>query len=313
MRQSKHRALRDAGPVQSAVVVSRGRNRAWAAVEDDGALLLCDYPSLDELPVVGDSVLIRAVDGAAGEGIIVEVLPRTRTITRTTAGGERKTMAANVDLLVIVAALARPELRYGFIDRALAFAEHQEIAPLLALTKADIADPGVIAQALALYRERLGYDVIVLSTVDHRGVAELAKRIAGRRALMLGQSGVGKSSLFKVLGADIGARVGEVNERTGRGRQTTTSSRLAYLGRGFLIDTPGVREFSLADLDPSGLAACFRDLAPYVGHCRFPDCRHVEEPSCAIKAAVEAGEVAAVRYASYRRALEQATGSLLSD
>ncbi|TAM78519.1 ribosome small subunit-dependent GTPase A [bacterium] len=313
MRQSKHRALRDAGPVQSAVVVSRGRNRAWVAVEDDGALLLCDYPSLDELPVVGDSVLVRSVDGAAGEGIIVEVLPRVQTITRTTAGGERKTMAANVDLLVIVAALARPELRYGFIDRAVAFAEHQEITPLVALTKADLVDPTVVAQTLALYRDRLRYDVIVLSTVDHRGVAELAERIAGRRALMLGQSGVGKSSLFKVLGADRGARVGEVNERTGRGRQTTTSSRLAYLGHGFLIDTPGVREFSLADLDPRDLAACFRDLASHLGACRFPDCRHLEEPSCAVRAAVENGEIAATRYASYRRALEQASGSLLSD
>lgn len=130
---------------------------------------------------------------------------------------------------------------------------------------------------------------------------------------MLGQSGVGKSSLFKALGADRGARVGEVNERTGRGRQTTTSSRLAYLGHGFLIDTPGVREFSLAGLDGAELAGCFRDLARYIGRCRFPDCRHLEEPDCAVKAAVEAGEIAAVRYASYRRAVEQATGSLWND
>ncbi|MDE2572260.1 MAG: ribosome small subunit-dependent GTPase A [bacterium] len=311
MRQSKHRALRDAGPVRPAVVVSRGRNRAWAALEDGSGLLLCDYPSLAELPVVGDSVLVRADTGADGEGMIVEVLPRQRSIVRVTAGGERKVMAANVDLLVIVAALARPDLRYGFVDRCLAFAEHQRIAPLVALTKADLADAASIEAAVELYRARLGYDLVVLSTVEHRGIDLLAARIAGCRALMLGQSGVGKSSLFKALGADRGARVREVNERTGRGRQTTTSSRLAYLGHGFMIDTPGVREFSLADLEPGEIAAAFRELAPYLGRCRFPDCRHLQEPDCAVKAAVEAGYVAAVRYASYRRALEQAARSLL--
>jgi len=304
MRQSKHSALRDSGPVQAAVVVSRGRNRSWVATEEGGTLLLCGYPPLDELPVVGDSVSVRVL--ADGEGIIVEVLPRQHVITRTTAGGERKTMAANVDLLVIVAALARPDLRYGFVDRCLAFAEYQSVAPLVALTKADLAEDAAIDAATALYRDRLGYDVVVLSTVQHRGLDELAARVTGRRALMLGQSGVGKSSLFKALGADRGAKVGEVDERTGRGRQTTTSSRLAYLGHGFLIDTPGVREFSLADLEVEELAACFREFVPYLGRCRFPDCRHLEEPSCAVKAAVESGEIHSIRYASYRRAAEQA-------
>ncbi|HVA36608.1 MAG TPA: ribosome small subunit-dependent GTPase A [Candidatus Dormibacteraeota bacterium] len=313
MRQSKHHTLRDAGPAEPGVVVSRGRNRAWVAAESDGRLLLCDYPSLAELPVVGDSVLVRPSPGAEGEGIIVEIRPRQRAIARITGSGERKIMAANVDVLVIVAALARPDLRYGFVDRCLAFAEHQGIAPLVALTKADLAAPEVIDAALALYRERLGYDVVVLSVVDHRGIPELAEHVAGHRALMLGQSGVGKSSLFRALGADRGARVGEVNERTGRGRQTTTSARLAYLGHGFLIDTPGVREFSLADLDPGELAACFRDLAPYLGRCRFPDCRHLVEPDCAVRAAVAAGDVAPLRYASYRKAVEQSTGTLWSD
>jgi ribosome biogenesis GTPase len=246
--------------------------------------------SLERLALVpGDLVLARQVDE---EHVLVERRePRTFALERHTAGGRRKTMAANVDGIAIVSALADPPPHLGMIDELLAFAQIEELGARLVLTKPDLAAPG----AAPLYRG-LGYVVLVVNPKTGQGIEEFARELAGRRTLLIGQSGVGKSSLFRALGGH--AEVGDVS-KTGRGRQTTSAGRLHRFEAGFLIDSPGVGEFELHEAGSTLIATGFREFAAYISSCRFSDCTHRDEPGCSVRGAVGAGTIAASRYASY--------------
>jgi ribosome biogenesis GTPase len=253
------------------------------------------------MPVPGDIAFVRVLED---DKVVIERLEaRESTLQRHAAGGRSKTMAANVNTLVTVTALAEPSPRYITLDQLLGFAQIESIAALVILTKPDLADDGTRETITQLYRG-LGYQVVVTNPKSGLGMDELRSAIAGRRALLSGNSGVGKSSIFKALGGT--AIVGEVS-KFGIGKQTTTTARLYRMGDGFLIDSPGVNEFGLGALDSSELIVAFPEMLVHAQNCRFRDCTHIREPDCAVIAAVAAGKVAESRYASYRKMLLEPT------
>jgi ribosome biogenesis GTPase len=277
-------------------VVSVGRNAVWLAFEDEDRLRVASLrKSLERLALVpGDLVLARQVDE---EHVLVERRePRAFALERHTAGGRRKTMAANVDGIAIVSALAEPPPHLGMIDELLAFAAIEGIGARIVFTKPDLAGPEFRTVTTALYRQ-LGYVVLVVNPKAGEGIAAFASELAGHRTLLIGQSGVGKSSLFRALGGR--AEIGELS-KSGRGRQTTSAGRLHRFAEGFLIDSPGVGEFELHEAGSALIATGFREFAADRAGCRFSDCTHRDEPGCTIRAAVEGGTIAASRYASYR-------------
>jgi len=284
-------------------IVSVGRNAAWLAFEDEERLRLASLrKNVERLALVpGD--LVRALPLDDERVVVVGREPRSFALERTTAGGRKKTMAANVDGIAIVAALARPALHLAMVDELLAFGEIHGLRAHIVFTKPDLGRlAGVDAEALlTLYRE-LGYAVFALDPRTPDGVGALQAAFAGAATLLIGQSGVGKSSLFRALGGK--ADVGDVS-KIGRGKQTTTTGRLHRFAEGFLIDSPGVGEFELSASTGEEIALGFVEFAPASAGCRFDDCRHRTEPGCGVRAAVDAGTIAATRYASYRAILER--------
>jgi ribosome biogenesis GTPase / thiamine phosphate phosphatase len=281
--------------LRRARVIAVGRNAAWIVAEDE------DEPRLASLrkaaryamPVPGDLVDARLI---ADDRVVVDAVhPRGFVLVRRTGGGRTKEMAANVDTIAIVAALVDPPLHLALVDRLIAFAIQHEVEPLLLLTKADLAGEEAAERVAAVYRG-IGVPVLILHPKAGRGIDGLREMLAGRRALLVGNSGVGKSSIFRALGGI--AVVGELS-RAGRGRQTTTSARLVRLGDGFLIDSPGIGEFTLDPMPAAEAAWLFSEMREPAARCRFADCRHLSEPDCAVRRAVSEGRIAASRYASY--------------
>lgn len=206
-------------------------------------------------------------------------------------------MAANVDAIAVVTSLAHPAPRLPTLDQLLAFCELQQVVGLTVFTKPDLSGPELAERLSELYGG-LGYETIVVNPRHGVNVSALRAALAGRRALLAGNSGVGKSTIFRALGGD--AVTGEVS-RYGVGRQTTTAARLFRMDDGFLIDSPGIAAFGLGAIAPSDLAHAFREMREPSRHCRFTDCTHLGEPGCAVRAAVEAGIIAESRFASYER------------
>jgi ribosome biogenesis GTPase len=280
---------------RAALVVSVGRNAAWIAFDDENRVRLASLRKQAERGslVPGDRVVARPLDD---DRVVVERRePRAFALVRRTAGGRRKTMAANVDTIAIVAAFERQPVHLAMIDELVAFAELHDLAAVLLLTKPDLADPERIAALVSSY-EALGYPALVVNPKAGSGVAEAGSALASRHTLLIGQSGVGKSSLFRALGGE--SVIGEVSS-SGRGRQTTSSARLLRFPGGFLIDSPGIGEFALSDTTPGEVAFGFREFRLLTAACRFTDCTHRTEPGCAVRAAVAAGTIAAGRYESY--------------
>ena len=176
---------------------------------------------------------------------------------------------------------------------------------MLVLTKPDLAGPALAASVAEIYR-RIGYLVLLVQPKSGEGIDALRDAVSERQALLVGNSGVGKSSIFRALGGT--SVVGELN-RFGTGKQTTTSARLFRTGDGFLIDSPGIGDFAIEPLPSAEAAELFVEIARLQGHCRFANCRHLVEPACAIRAAVDAGEISPSRYESYREMVTVAGSS----
>ncbi len=254
--------------------------------------------------VCGDRVRFSRTGADAAQGVIDRVLPRTSVLFRRDAMRE-KVIAANVTQLVCVVA-GEPAFSDELLARCLVAAEAESIAAVIALNKCDLSKPRERARTQLATCVALGYPVIEIAArpqeTELLDVEPLRERLTGQCTLLIGQSGMGKSSLINALVPGARAQTGELSQALSSGRHTTTCSRLYRLaGDTALIDSPGLQAFGLAQVPLDRLAWCFREFRPLLGHCRFADCTHGHEPECAIRAAVEDGRIEPRRLAVYLR------------
>ncbi|PUA80271.1 ribosome small subunit-dependent GTPase A [Nocardioides currus] len=295
------------------VVVTVDRGRFTLLIDGAVVMAMKSRPLGRKGVVVGDRVrVVGDVTGSAGSlARIVEVVPRTTTLRRTADDDDpvERVIVSNADQLVVVTALADPEPRPRLIDRALVAAFDAGMAPLLCLTKADLADPEVL---LSTYRS-LGVPWVV--TERGGDLSEVRDRLRGRTSVLVGHSGVGKSTLVNALVPDANRDVGIVNAVTGRGRHTSTSAYLLELpgpdgrGEGWIIDTPGIRSFGLAHVQPEDLISAFPDLEEMTEDCPRGCTHGTDEPECGLDQAVADGEADPDRVESFRRLLAAREGA----
>jgi ribosome biogenesis GTPase len=263
-----------------------------------------------DLAAIGDRVEISLQED--GTGMIETVAPRTRVLSRQAPGrggrgstrqeaGAEQVMLANPDQVVLVFACAQPAPHLRMLDRFLVVAEVNSLPAIICANKADLISPEAARGLFDLYRG-LGYSVVYTSAVSGQGLEEFKQLLGGKLSVLSGPSGVGKSSLLNRLQPGLGLQARAVSQATFKGRHTTVYSELLPLeGGGYVADTPGIRSLGLWDVEPEELDAYFVEIKPYVGLCEFGDCTHMSEPGCAVRQAVERGEIARSRYDSYRR------------
>jgi ribosome biogenesis GTPase / thiamine phosphate phosphatase len=277
----------------------------------DGKLYRCAVRRLlkslstDQRHVVaaGDHVWIRPE--GENEGFIERIEPRSSVLSRTSKRRQH-VIVANIEQLVIVTSAAQPTIKPNLIDRYLLTAEKIGVRPViclnkidLILNKIDLIDPAELQPLMGVYGQ-MGYQVLFVSASTGFGVDRLRQALANRESVVSGQSGVGKSSLLNMVEPGLGLRVSEVSEENQKGRHTTTTAQLLPLSfGGYVVDTPGIRQFQLWDVEPEEVAGFYPDIRPYVNNCRFPDCSHTHEAHCAVKDAVADGRLDARRYESY--------------
>jgi ribosome biogenesis GTPase len=240
---------------------------------------------------------VRIAKSGGGVGVIEAIDPR-RTLFYRSDARRQKLIAANVSQIVIVVAV-QPRFSEDLVNRCLVGAEHAGIGAVIALNKMDLPEAQNASDALDLYR-RLGYSVILLAA--KRDLSPLRSLLTEHVSVLVGQSGMGKSTIINRLVPDAAARVAEISTALGTGRHTTTHAELYRVDpKSHIIDSPGLQEFGLHHLAPADAAEAFVEFRPSLGHCRFRDCRHTGEPDCAVQTAAARGEIAGQRLASYQR------------
>lgn len=266
----------------------------------NGDVLRCSTRKNLPRTVCGDRVHWQASNPR--EGVITAVLERDTVLARPDQSGRSRAIAANIDQVIVVIA-SKPSCEYGMLDRYLAAAELIGASPVIVLNKADLLDAdsrSKLEQRLAVY-PAIGYPLIFTSTRSADGLKDLHEHLKGHISILVGQSGVGKSSLVQALLPDLDIRTGSLSQVTGLGRHTTTVAMLYHVpGGGDLIDSPGVRDFTLSKVAPELLEKGFPEFAPYLGQCRFHNCRHLVEPGCAVHNAARDGAISPLRLENYR-------------
>ncbi len=257
--------------------------------------------STDQRHVVaaGDRVQFRTVPSTGGDdGIIERIEPRQACIARDVKGRQH-VMVANVDQALIIGSAAEPQLKPNLIDRLMVAAEKSHIRPVICINKIDLVDPADFVPLVGVF-SRMGYRVLLLSATTGFGIDRLRRQVKDRASVVIGQSGVGKSSLLNAIDPSLRLPIAAVSTENQKGRHTTTNARLVPLaGGGYVVDTPGMRHFRPWDIVPEEVANFYRDLRPYVSRCKFPNCTHTHEAGCAIKNAVADGRLDERRYESY--------------
>ena len=254
--------------------------------------------------VVGDFVRVDPSSSPAG---LEEVLPRRNRLGRTASMHDprEQVLVANVDRLFIVSAIENPKFSSNRVDRILAASFWYEVPATIVLNKLDLDRRGD-AREIAKTYEALGVDVLLTCVTSGEGIAQLRERLAGRVSALHGASGVGKSSLLNAIQPGLRLKVGKISKFWDGGKHTTSFAQLHALdGGGWVIDTPGLRTFRLHEADPAALRGMLPEFARFQGACRYPDCSHDHEPECAVFAAVERGDIAASRFASYVDMLDE--------
>ncbi len=269
-------------------------------VQTDGGVVTCrgrgSLRKQKDIPLTGDMVEISVENG---KGMVERILPRKNRFVRPAV--------ANVDALVVFASHVNPVTEPFLIDRVTAIAGDQEVSVYIVINKCDL-DPAV---DLTRIYQNAGFPVIVASAETGQGVETLRKLIDGKLTAFTGNTGVGKSSMLNRLCPDLKLPTGEVSEKLGRGRHTTRHVELFDLGENtFVMDTPGFASFDTEQMDvilKDNLQYAFSDFAPHIGKCQFHDCSHRKEPGCAVRQAVEQGEIESTRYDSYLRLYEKSS------
>lgn len=280
--------------MEGRVVAAHGRQ--YLVELPDGTLLPC-FPRGKKSDVAcGDRVdLQRSSDD---QGVIEAIQPRTSLLYRSN-DVKQKLIAANVDQLVIVVA-TEPAFSDELVTRALLAAESEEIEPLIVLNKCDLTDKLAAARERLAVFGRLGYQIVELSAREH--AEDLRPELSGFTSVLVGQSGMGKSTLVNALVPAANAATREISQALDSGKHTTTHATLYHLDAdSTLIDSPGLQEFGLGHLDQQEIEQAFREFRPFLGQCRFRDCKHNLEPDCALTAAVASGEIDPRRFAVYHR------------
>ena len=276
----------------------RGRIK-YEKKSEDGRILYAD-------PVaVGDLVKITKVDDEAG--VIEEIYLRKTKLSRRFPGEQmpvEQIVVANADQLIIVVSIKKPKLSFRFLDRFLILGENGGLLPIICVNKIDLVneqEKQEIEHDFDAYQS-IGYSVIFTSAVTGKNIDNLISFMKDQFSVVVGASGVGKSSLLNTMQPGLGLKVGEVSATTKKGRHITSSVEIFELNSGGMVaDTPGIREVGLWGIDTEHLDYYFPEMEPYIGKCRFNNCIHIHEPDCVVKEEVEAGKISSIRYESYRR------------
>lgn len=234
--------------------------------------------------------------GEKNEGMILKVLPRKNYLMRP--------IMANLDLFVATFACSNPDFSPIIADKLIALAESSDIPIVIVLNKMDMAKPGFIEQMQDTYG-KIGYEIFPICAKTGEGIDQLRERLRGKVCAFGGPSGVGKSSTINAIDPSVALRTGDVSEKIGRGKHTTRFAELLPFDEGYIADTPGFGNLLLEGFDSDNVLAGFKEFLNYADDCRFHPCTHTHEPGCAVKSAVETGEIAQTRHASYLEMLEE--------
>lgn len=257
---------------------------------------------------VGDEV--EYTDEGSNEGLINKIMPRRNYVARQSPRQKHNIhlLASNVDQAVLITTIVEPNLKQGFIDRFLMMTEPYGIPTTIVFNKIDIYNENAMAMLryISDIYKKIGYQVLAVSAVKGTGKEALKALLKDKVTLIGGQSGVGKSSLVNALQPGIELRTGDISDYSGKGQHTTTFAEMHSLDfGGNIIDTPGIKTLAFNNMEPSHITQNFRELFAVSSGCRFSDCTHRNEPGCAVKEAIETGEISELRYASYLQILEE--------
>ncbi len=259
--------------------------------------------STDQRHVVAAGDWVRFRPEGDDQGIILRIEPRNGVLSRTSKGRQH-VLVSNIDQIIIVASAAEPSLKPHLIDRFLVTAERAGLEAVICINKIDLVELPELQPLIGVYAQ-LGYRVLCTSAQLGAQIDWLKNIVANKQSVVTGQSGVGKSSLLNAVQEGLGLRVQSVSSDNNKGRHTTTTAELLPLASGgYIVDTPGIRQLELWDVEPNEIAGFFRDLRPFVNHCRFPDCTHIHEVNCAVLDAVADGKIDPRRYDSYVHLIE---------
>lgn len=253
---------------------------------------------------VGDKVNFE-MEPNSENGVIFSIENRKNYIIRKASNLSKQThiIASNIDQAILMVTIAFPTTSLGFIDRFLATAEAYHIPTTIIFNKVDLCTDGledVLNDTIHLYHNQVGYNYIKTSVNDQIGLDEVKALLKDKTTLVAGHSGVGKSSLLNGIEPNLNLKTGEISKSSFNGQHTTTFAQMHPLSfGGFIIDTPGIREFGVVDLNNAELSHYFKEMKPYIGKCKFNNCKHMNEPQCAVLEAIEQGIIPAERYQSY--------------
>ncbi|WP_258103698.1 ribosome small subunit-dependent GTPase A [Marinoscillum sp. MHG1-6] len=300
--------------MQGLIIKSTG---SWYTVKTDEGILdarLRGRFKLEDKKItnpiaVGDKVTLVKNEGGQNEWVIEEILPRENYIIRKSPRKKNHDhlIAANVDQAVLIVTLKRPKTSFGFIDRFLVTLEAFRIPGVIIFNKRDLLNQDEIEEVLyAMYRyDKIGYQCVLTSFTEDGLSEDLMKLLRGRVSLVSGHSGTGKSTMINLLLPNVEQKVSEISDFANKGVHTTTFAEMFFFDEdSAIIDTPGIKELGLAEIEAEELAHYFPEMRNHLGECRFHNCIHVNEPGCAVLAEVENGNISGERYLSYLSMLE---------